>query len=416
MEFSFSSRGLSQINLNEFDDDFTFRFHNTKFQCPSFIAEFISKKVALEKQRDSSFKEIYIGMKINNPMTIPKLRMLIAGQKFDLNNSENSELQRLLVLIRNEDVFSLDSELTVNNVVSSLTFKESNNGDMGAEIDFIAEHFEEMKEKIIPNRYLYMILDSKKLRIKTEKSLLDYITDLIKKDASNLNLVRFIRCEYLNKGEEIEQYVSLIDQLGDAKIIGSLWSSLRNYFLVSNPGSQQRFKRLALNINYATKKGKFNGIIQKLTNVCEGNVIEKEAVSVTSSSLFNPSKYPLINVVQEDGDWASGSNGDGWLKFDFKENRVLINSYSLRSNSKYWSAQPKSWKVEGSNDDQTWETLDEQTDNELLHGPLREEVFKCKETQEYKYIRISGTGKNWYGSMCLPINRVEFFGRLVLNN
>ena len=47
--------------------------------------------------------------------------------------------------------------------------------------------------------------------------------------------------------------------------------------------------------------------------------------------------------------------------FDFKDHKIIPTDYTLKSNSSSANVQkPKSWVIEGSNDNNSWEVIDEQ--------------------------------------------------------
>ena len=410
-----SLKGLQQINLSLYENDFTFLFNGREFACPTFIAEFISQKVSKMRKRDPTINKMQINFEIKHEETLRRLNSLIRGCDVeDDNNLNNDELVNLLNNIGNEDSISPDKELSIDNVIGRLKYKQILDFDTNNEIEFIAEHFEEMKNFEIGNNILPQILDSSKLKLHTEKSLLDFIIEQIEKDKSNVSLIRFIHCEYLSKGEEIEEYIKLIDSIDDNEIIGSLWPLLRRHFIIKETKNTERFTK-PKGIEFNTENGAFNGIIKYLSDKCGGNVIDKRIVDVTSSSNSNIYKFPLRSVVQEEGDWSSSNIENSWLKFDFKDRRVKVNAYSLRTNSINFGAQPKSWYLEGSNDNSSWKVIDQKNNQECMRGYLIEKTFDCASSnEEYRYLRFRRIEHPWGGDWYhLPINRVEFFGELL---
>ena len=410
-----SSKGLAQVNYSLYEKDFTFSFKGSEFKCPTFIAEFVSKKVSKQREKDPTINKINIDFEVKHEETFGKLNKLISGESID---SDNDEIVSLLINIGNEDSINIDNELSIDNVIAKLNFKHSLDFDSKQEIEFIAEHFEEMKEKEIGSDFLPLILDSNKLKLNNEKSLLDFVIEQVEKDRKNICLVKYIHCEYLSKGEELEAYVKLLDSIESNEIIGSLWPSLRKHFIVKETVNKERFLK-EKGIEFKQGNGNFNGIIKYLSDECGGNIIDKSIITVTSSS-NSSSTCPIRSVVQEEGDWGtSNKNEESWLKFDFKDRKVLLEGYSLRSNSPNWNTihHIRSWYLEGSHDDSKWEVIDQRNDQECLNGNLREATYSCSSKEEYRYLRFRRIGYSWGGNCYyLPINRVEFFGKLIGKN
>lgn len=106
-----------------------------------------------------------------------------------------------------------------------------------------------------------------------------------------------------------------------------------------------------------------------------------------------------------------------WIMFDFGEKRIKISDYSLKT----YSGDPgcghmKSWKMEGSNDANKFEKIDEVIDSDLLNSPSAEQTFNCNCEKFYKYIKLSLIGMNHAGSDFLVIRSIEFFGSLLSSN
>ena len=91
------------------------------------------------------------------------------------------------------------------------------------------------------------------------------------------------------------------------------------------------------------------------------NNIENK-INITSSSVLS-SNYEPINVTLYENQnkyFRSKINQNNWI-FEFKENKIIPTNYPIKSykNGKN-GCHPKSWIIEGSNDNSKWEKLDEQ--------------------------------------------------------
>ena len=76
---------------------------------------------------------------------------------------------------------------------------------------------------------------------------------------------------------------------------------------------------------------------------------------------------------------------------------------------------PKSWAVEGSNDLSNWEKLDERKNDSRLNGSCISHLFNINNqiSNEFRYIRICLTGKDWSNCFYLSLSAVEFYGNLI---
>ena len=93
--------------------------------------------------------------------------------------------------------------------------------------------------------------------------------------------------------------------------------------------------------------------------------------------------------------------------------------YSIRSNN--WSGgqgycHPKSWKIEGSNDNNNWTLLDKRTNDRSLDGSGFSNTFEIEEsktTNEYfQYLRITQTDVNTGSNYFFILSALEYFGTI----
>ena len=104
--------------------------------------------------------------------------------------------------------------------------------------------------------------------------------------------------------------------------------------------------------------------------------------------------------------------------FDFKEKKVSLSSYSLKSDGEggYHLLQ---WELEGSNDGSSWTCLDSRNTQDL-NGYYIAKNYSTNNHDSYRYIRITQTGKNggdaWGRSPDdhFRLSQIEFFGTLRL--
>ena len=78
-------------------------------------------------------------------------------------------------------------------------------------------------------------------------------------------------------------------------------------------------------------------------------------------------------------------------------------------------------EFEGSNDMESWATLDSQANNESLRGGSRVHLFPISSEEHkdkpFKYLRIQQTGPTWFDNSdsyhYLLMNSIEIYGKVI---
>ena len=155
-----------------------------------------------------------------------------------------------------------------------------------------------------------------------------------------------------------------------------------------------------------------NGIIAHLTSKYQGNVHTKGAVKVTAKTNGGQAK----NAVElgTSSDYSSDDLPNQWICYDFKQRRVVLTNYSIRTVD---VAYPKSWVLEASKDGSkdSWEVVDSRENNEDLRGSWLTRNFTISSHlhETFRFVRLRQTGKNHAGDDILAISSLELFGALV---
>lgn len=137
--------------------------------------------------------------------------------------------------------------------------------------------------------------------------------------------------------------------------------------------------------------------------VAEPNYVRHDAngigyAIVTGGNGWNDS--PLSALMDNDATTKFGcsSSADSWAII-IASKPVAVKQYSFVTGAdtyKFPARNPRSWKIEGSNDNQNWTTIDEHSDYDayMVHSVNCEEfVFTVGDTEAYKYFKFSaGTG------------------------
>ena len=158
------------------------------------------------------------------------------------------------------------------------------------------------------------------------------------------------------------------------------------------------------------------GIIADLTRKCGGNVHEKGVVEITASSQYMANyNYQPQNAADlgTDSVFRSAKLENQWIRYDFKEQRVGLTSYSITSAK---LCRPKSWVLEVSNDgsEGSWHVVDSHENCYDLNGIRVTCNFQISNPLRgsFRFIRLRLTGPPFEGNLCLCLTALEVFGTL----
>jgi hypothetical protein len=213
-----------------------------------------------------------------------------------------------------------------------------------------------------------------------------------------------VRYEYLSKS-----FIDFLCESFDILTI-SIWNSLRSR-LLSGPSSSPN-RRIPGRVFTFREDSRFDGIISFLTQLHGGNVDDRSIVSVKSNSVY--SDRIAKNVVDfESSLYAhTADETNSWIWYDFKDKRVKVSHYSLRSRSDNDSNHPMNLTVEGSKDGETWIEFDRRDECGDVVGLNRSGTFSTVRSEFVQHIRFRQHGKNSSGSNHLIVSGWELFGIL----
>lgn len=173
-------------------------------------------------------------------------------------------------------------------------------------------------------------------------------------------------------------------------------------------------KPLGIAFSY-DKETDFNGIINYIKTHSEDI---NEQISITSSTQRNTRCSPIntINYSNPKAEFCSKEEDSPWICFDFKEKRVIPKGYIIRSCPFATNgSHPKSWVIEGSNDGEKFDVIDNRRNCPLLNGKSYVNRFPIQNptNQKYQYLKMRLIDVNWYNRKVLNINNIEFYGQLI---
>lgn len=153
-------------------------------------------------------------------------------------------------------------------------------------------------------------------------------------------------------------------------------------------------------------------ILMKQTN----SHISKE-IRVTASSIYDELSLERCPICSHDlyKNFVSDDKPNNWLNFEFKNHRIIPTSYIIRTNEGGKNqCHLKSWVIEVSNNNNSWEIIDEEKNVSYLNGSSFIHKFSIQKqiSEPIKYIRIRSTGEDWGGFNYLAINLFEIYGTI----
>lgn len=188
---------------------------------------------------------------------------------------------------------------------------------------------------------------------------------------------------------------------------------------------QEQVKALQEQVNQLVACNKriqctYGGIFQHLHNNSQTHVYDE--VDITSSDGENTTLTNILLIDDNNSSYCLILHKDEnklypWICFDFKDRQIHLTNYTIRSNfsEANHGAHPKSWVFEGSHDKKEWSVLDERKDCPNLNGKSAIHTFTlAKHTrQDYRYVRMRITDKNWFGNYTLSFAYIELYGALI---
>lgn len=137
---------------------------------------------------------------------------------------------------------------------------------------------------------------------------------------------------------------------------------------------------------------------------------------VTYSSAFSTSYgYKAFdNTIGADYKWLA-NGATGWLKIDIGSgNTVVIGAYTIQDNNEggYQTRNPKSWTLEGSNNDINYTIIDTQSNITWTLNEKKTFVLSTRPAA-YRYFKLNVTANN--GDTYLAIGEMELYKAVITN-
>lgn len=425
------TESVLQVPFQNYEKNFTFIVNTERFDTNILSADLLSPTISKIHLSDPTIKEFWINTEAHGNFN--HILNLLKFENEEIPEDEIPYLFEVLNILGIEKVNfnnnSNEEENTLDNILNHIILHQKLpqlfQNQLSKDISFFTSHFTELTDQLlreieagrneIEKFVLDDILNSSDLQIETEDELLDFVNNLCRHDPKYACFYEYVDFKYVADTASIKNFVDIF-QCGDMN--HSIWDTIckRLEQEVKDDGENQRRHKRAhkkLVVEVAEKEKQLDGIMNYLKT--HGNI--KDEVNITFSSNHN-NKDPFELLKYDDSSTSSffqtSSEQDPWICFEFKKHKVMPTGYIIRSYNSSNHNHLKSWKIEGSNDQESWEILDSQTDNEILNGPNVIHLFHVSQNKgkSYKYVRIMETGPSWYGHDSMIINSIDFYGKI----
>jgi hypothetical protein len=390
-EVTLSAKGLTNLIRENYANDFTFIVNGKEFACPCFVAEFLSRRISKLRRIDCTMKE----MKIENGEVFDcfgKFLSLGFGSSVIFEKWEIPLIRSICIELESmdlcEELFEKrGDELTEENVIELMKDCESIGCSCESVIAFVASRFFNLNKSSFVGLNVSLIsriLNHPSLTIETEDSLWETISFLIKNDPDYCMLLECIEYIYLSISS-IESFINVISESFEFLTI-VVWNQLRSRLISGHCSIQSGRKRhLCLPFREGSP---FEGIILFLTRTYCGNVSDLGIVSISSSSVYSDRVAKNVADFNTSSIGQTDDQANGWICYDFKDQRVKIQHYSLRSRSDSENNHPINWALEGSVNGIEWVELDRRSNCRDLCELNKDATVSASGNDFFRMIRL----------------------------
>ena len=142
-----------------------------------------------------------------------------------------------------------------------------------------------------------------------------------------------------------------------------------------------------------------------------GNIHDNGTIEVYSDTVYSNCQ-PKYLLDFDDNSFYEASGKNASILFDFKDIKVQVSSYSIKSFSSPPNAHHlKDWVIEVSNDEENWEIIDRRINCSTLNQSLVIGTFEVKENNFSRFVRLRQIGELWGGGN-MWLHGIELYGSI----
>ena len=402
---------IERIDFHEFEKDFLFIVNGEIYQTNSFVANILSPNIS--KNYKEKVNTSYYEINTKHEGDFNKIIEYGEMKSINISKEERKYFIDILKQLGNRQECAqfyeeLQEDISYENVINRILIKQELDIQFEEEISFISNNFDSFHTKY-PESILTLdvniierIISNDEMKLNNEEELFDLILELYDKSKEYSILFSYVNFNNLSI-ESIKKFTNNFD-IND--INSHIWKNIRQR-LEQDISHQKSHQDISTDTIEKTHQ---NHILKYLSEKFEGNVHTKNVVKITASSI---GIGQVENIVEEgdDKDFYTNNEPDSWIKFDFKERKVLLDRYTLKTvNWPEGSHHLKNWVLEVSDDDNNFTVIDRRENCDLLNGSLKTATFEVSHSTPARFVRLRQTGVNWFGGNRLVLTQIEFSG------
>ena len=424
MKIGFDS--LQRIKFEQFEKDFSFIVNGEIYQTSSAVACILSPRISKCFEENMSISSYSINITDKGDFN----QIIQYGEMKAINIKEEIKpyFENIMKKLGNSNEFCRFSKeftggISYENVFQRIKSKQELDIDFDEEVLFISSNFHDFYTKYhnaifaLDVDIIEQIISNKNLKINDEDELFDIVHNLYMKSKEYSLL--FSHVLFMNLS--IESIRKFNENFDINYINRSIWQSIchrleQNVSKESKKAYQESHQEF-LNNRYIIQQKQTNKrqekIIQHLCEKFPANDHLQNIIDITSSSEYSSAHSPRyivdpnVNVY-----FCSKNESNSYIRFDFKERKLLLDSYTLTSHNDSQNDHLKNWILKVSNDGVNYTEIDRHINCDLLNGKLKTATFNVSCPTPQRYILLQQTDTNWANTNYLTINKLEFSGIL----
>jgi hypothetical protein len=430
------TRALQSLPLESYGGRFTFIIGEDELMTRSFVADLISPMIARIHRQDPTVESYNIQCTASCDI-LSAFIQLSQGIALTLRTNDIPAFLDLASELKNSEIYvalspDFEGPISLTNSVARLQQLKAFALDYGEVIQFISAHFYEFERRDdlqsideLDTIDVESILSHDSVQLWSDDSLYRLISRRFDRDSEAFRLLPFVNFRRLaaeskaHLTEAIPRFIDTTDQAAWSRICVRLLGAAGEP-LEEIDDSRRYFLGQLFAYN---EERPLTGIIAHLTQIGNGNVHDREIVTVDSNNTHGSHLPRNAADLDDRTNYFHAANDTNiWLRYDFKNRKVRATGYTIRTRPDADAnvCHLRNWVVEGSNDgsDGSWKVLDEHREcGDLNTGRNAQKSYQIAKPQTFQMIRIRSFGVAWRTAWDSPyywtVGAFELFGHLI---
>jgi hypothetical protein len=228
-----SARGLANVAVRDWSDDFTFIVGCHHYRCPSSVSQFLSPRVSQLHSIDATISELRLEIEDRDELFASVLEAA-RGSSITVDSAHRPTFVAVCTALWNSELYEsvygkLSGKVMTGNDFDRFRFPSATRCDILAGLEFIASHFYFFLRRpdALKNLHfsiLYEIIGRGSLKLESEDCLYDFISKGTETNREMFRLLEFVRFEYCSTGRVNDLFKRLSPHFYE--INASMWAGL----------------------------------------------------------------------------------------------------------------------------------------------------------------------------------------------